>query len=403
MDNSILLFLIHCFRIPNLMNKKFTITIFIFTLLICSISASFAKVNGVENNSTTTTILYDFGDAPTSYGKPMHLYKQTPNLMLGAFVDYDTNVSNNSNATADDKSGSVNDEDGVPVFPLLYASNTSYSIHANVTNTTGENAYLYGFIDFNGDGDFSDAGETSDITTVENGATSVAVNWNGLSGQLKFGATFARFRIAASATEVQYASGYAASGEVEDYPIIIMSSVLPIEFISFKPKFKNDNSVVLTWKTASEYNNDYFEVQRSVDTETWESIGCVKGNGNSHWVSTYTFTDDHPYPGFSYYKLKQMDFDHKFRYSIIASVKTDTNQIETKENITVYANPANNELWVKIDNKTKDSDMQIYNFSGQNILNSSISKSEQSIDLKEYPEGMYIVIVEDKLFKIIKE
>ena len=161
--------------------------------------------------------------------------------------------------------------------------------------------------------------------------------------------------------------------------------------------------VVLTWKTASEYNNDYFEVQRSVDTETWESIGCVKGNGNSHWVSTYIFTDDHPYPGFSYYKLKQMDFDHKFRYSIIASVKTDTNQIETKENITVYANPANNELRVKIDNKTKDSDMQIYNFSGQNILNSSISKSEQSIDLKEYPEGMYIVIVEDKLFKIIKE
>jgi hypothetical protein len=159
------------------MNKKFTITIFILTLLICSISASFAKVNGVENNSTTTTILYDFGDAPTSYGKPMHLYKQTPNLMLGASVDYDTNASNNSNATADDKSGSVNDEDGVPAFPLLYASNTSYSIHANVTNTTGENAYLYGFIDFNGDGDFSDAGETSDITIVENGATSVAVNW----------------------------------------------------------------------------------------------------------------------------------------------------------------------------------------------------------------------------------
>ena len=203
------------------MNTKFTITIFILTLLNCSISISFAKVNGIENNSKTTTILYDFGDAPTSYGKPMHLYKQTPNLMLGASVDYDSNASNNSNATADDKSGSVNDEYGVPVFPLLYASNTSYSIHANVTNTTGENAYLYGFIDFNGDGDFSDAGETSDITIVENGATSVAVNWNGLSGQLKFGATFARFRIAASATEVQYASGYAASAVEKEESVIM--------------------------------------------------------------------------------------------------------------------------------------------------------------------------------------
>lgn len=145
-------------------------------------------------------------------------------------------TSNNSNATADDKSGSVNDEDGVLVFPLLYASNTSI-LSMQMSPTQLVKMPIYMALDFNSDGDFSDAGETSDITTVENGATSVAVNWNGLSGQLKFGATFARFRIAASATEVQYASGYATSGEVEDYPIIIMARVA-YKFISLNRNLK---------------------------------------------------------------------------------------------------------------------------------------------------------------------
>ena len=57
--------------------------------------------------------IYDYGDAPSSYGTAFHLYKKTPKLKLGTFIDYSTGSVNNSYATADDKqnTGEINDEE----------------------------------------------------------------------------------------------------------------------------------------------------------------------------------------------------------------------------------------------------------------------------------------------------
>lgn len=382
-------------------------------------NALYQGINELENEKNNTPLtqtpintevaedknIYDYGDAPSSYGTAFHLYKKTPKLKLGTFIDYSTGSVNNSYATADDKqnTGEINDEDGVPYFPLIYASYGSYTVSANVTNITGEAAYLYGFIDFNGDGDFNDAGETSDLTTVPNGATSVNVNWTGLSGHLTSGATFARFRIASVYTEIQYATGYAATGEVEDYPIIIAGSVLPVEFASFTTKLQNDKTTLLKWKTASEYNCDFFEVQHSKDALEWENIGSVKGSGNTHWISAYSFVDPNPFSGFTYYRLRQVDFDDRFRFSELATVKNDTTEIEVNGYVTVFPNPTKEEIWIKTENKKKDADVQVYNYVGQNMYNMKLTKSLQNISISTYPSGMYMVIIDDKLFKIIKE
>lgn len=348
---------------------------------------------------------YDYGDAPTSYGTAFHLYKKVPKIKLGSLIDYATTAVINSYATADDlqNTGAVNDEDGVPTFPLIYSSFTSYAVNVNVTNTSGAPAYVAGFIDFNRDGDFNDGGETSTVITVPNGSTSVVVPWPSLSGNLSYGPTFARFRIAATAAEVQVPSGYAASGEVEDYPIIIAGSVLPIEYVFFTAKAQNNKSALLSWKTASEYNNDYFEIQRSKDAEHWESIGHVKGAGNTHTFSSYSFVDENAYKGFSYYRLMQVDFDKKYRYSLIATIKIDTTVVEKNGDISVYPNPTKDELWIKMENETKEVEMQIYNFAGQNMFNAKLNKNLQKLNISAYPVGMYIIIIDDKLFKIIKE
>jgi hypothetical protein len=382
-------------------------------------NALYQGINELENEKNNTPLtqtpintevaedknIYDYGDAPSSYGTAFHLYKKTPKLKLGTFIDYSTGSVNNSYATADDKqnTGEINDEDGVPYFPLIYASYGSYTVSANVTNITGEAAYLYGFIDFNGDGDFNDAGETSDLTTVPNGATSVNVNWTGLSGHLTAGATFARFRISSVYTEIQYATGYAATGEVEDYPIIIAGSVLPVEFASFTTKLQNDKTTLLKWKTASEYNCDFFEVQHSKDALEWENIGSVKGSGNTHWISAYSFVDPNPFSGFTYYRLRQVDFDDRFRFSELATVKNDTTEIEVNGYVTVFPNPTKEEIWIKTENKKKDADVQVYNYVGQNMYNMKLTKGLQNISISTYPSGMYMVIIDDKLFKIIKE
>ena len=86
------------------------------------------------------------------------------------------------------------------------------------------------------------------------------------------------------------------------------SSVLPVELTSFNAETEN-NEALLTWTTGSEINNDYFEVQTSVDGATWETITILQGAGNSHDENTYSYLDEEVHSSIQYYRLKQVDYD----------------------------------------------------------------------------------------------
>ena len=94
---------------------------------------------------------------------------------------------------------------------------------------------------------------------------------------------------------------------------------LPVELISFSAS-PSGNKITLQWVTASEQNNAGFEIQRSpvVPGAAWERIGFVAGAGNSNEPRYYSFTDNNPSGGASfYYRLKQTDFDGGYKYSAI--------------------------------------------------------------------------------------
>jgi len=86
------------------------------------------------------------------------------------------------------------------------------------------------------------------------------------------------------------------------------ASVLPIELYSFDlvPRFYQ---VDIEWITASESNNNYFSVERSRDGVVWEVVQEMPGAGNSTDFIQYQLSDFHPYPGQSYYRIRQTDFD----------------------------------------------------------------------------------------------
>ncbi|MEH0157245.1 hypothetical protein V6R21_24240 [Limibacter armeniacum] len=88
---------------------------------------------------------------------------------------------------------------------------------------------------------------------------------------------------------------------------------LPVELIFFSAK-KQVNNILLTWATASETNNDYFEIQRSIDGKNYEVVGSVKGNGNSQSRIDYDFTDEFIFSGIIYYRLKQIDYNGVFEF-----------------------------------------------------------------------------------------
>src|SRR5690554_2602537 len=101
--------------------------------------------------------------------------------------------------------------------------------------------------------------------------------------------------------------------------------VLPIELISFNGKYKNFTNK-LSWKTASERNNDYFILSYSSNGEHWEIIKKIPGAGNSNSIQHYQVSHNDFENGINYYKLMQVDFDGQAKvYPIISIDNSETN------------------------------------------------------------------------------
>jgi hypothetical protein len=95
---------------------------------------------------------------------------------------------------------------------------------------------------------------------------------------------------------------------------------LPIELLKFEVQPVN-GVVELTWETVTERNNSYFEIERSRDGEEFTSIGKIAGAGNSQLKRNYNFTDTYPMGGLAYYRLVQVDFDGRVKYSNVLRVE----------------------------------------------------------------------------------
>ncbi len=168
------------------------------------------------------------------------------------------------------------------------------------------------------------------------------------------------------------------------------SPVLAVELLDFQGVATN-KSVDLTWITASEKDNNYYQIERSKDGKTFEKIGQVKGNGTTMVKHSYNFLDLSPPLGVGgYYRLRQVDFDGTSTTSNIISVAPSAN----KEKIQVYPNPAQNSLTIAshqgVDNAQNSANFLIINVLGQEILRGSVN---QAVDISALPRGSYVVKV----------
>jgi len=114
------------------------------------------------------------------------------------------------------------------------------------------------------------------------------------------------------------------------------SNPLPVKMLFLNAAQGADNTVKLNWATATEINNSFFTIQRSVNGVTFESIDKVYGAGNSTFTKYYSFTDNSPLKGVSYYRLKQTDYDGKYSYSYLVAVKFFDSH---DDKLTVFPNP----------------------------------------------------------------
>lgn len=167
-------------------------------------------------------------------------------------------------------------------------------------------------------------------------------------------------------------------------------TVLPIELHAFAAR-DIGASVELTWTTASEKDNDRFEVQRSADAVNFTAIGVVPGAGNSTENTNYRFVDAAPLPGLNYYRLRQVDTDGHHEHSAILSVHFEG----LTKDVVVYPNPGKDQLNLVLGSRTDRSSYLLVDATGRAVLEGSLAPGMTTLSTGALPNGLYALRVMD--------
>lgn len=200
-------------------------------------------------------------------------------------------------------------------------------------------------------------------------------------------------------------SGYYIEVVISDFSnFFIMKaagSVLPVTLQSFTVKAMN-NTALLQWRTASELNNDHFDIERSADGRSFTKIGRVQGQGTTSIVQNYGFTDAAPLTGNNYYRLAQVDLDGKIVYSQ-TRLLSFTGQGGT---LKVFPNPARSTLHIQLPQAASGQNaLQLFDLTGLKVLVQSIPAGtlQTDADIRTLVPGTYILRYGDESVKVVKQ
>ena len=182
----------------------------------------------------------------------------------------------------------------------------------------------------------------------------------------------------------------------------------PVELTTFAASAK-ENTITLSWSTASEVNNMGFEVERSEDGKQYSKIGDVKGKGTTSESQKYTFTDSKlSGSGKLYYRLKQVDYDGTFTYSNVINIDYSALPVEFELSQN-YPNPFNPSTTIKFA-LPKDAvvTLKVYDALGAEvttIVNQQLEAGYYKYDWNAsgYASGMYIYRLQAGEFTSVKK
>ncbi|MEL6442421.1 MAG: choice-of-anchor L domain-containing protein [Cyanobacteria bacterium J06621_8] len=206
-----------------------------YTIKVVTADIGDGSWDGAVFVDTINSFNLDYGDAPDTYGttgvngaiqlpgparhstgSSVYLGSTPPDAEANGTAAISPNAADGDDSSGDD------DEDAFSSGLTVSSGITSHTItDIPVNNTSGQTAQLMGWIDFNQDGDFLDAGEQA-VVNVAPSQTSASLSWSGFS-QTNVGNTYARFRITTDSNLINSPSsvGLATDGEVEDYEVAI--------------------------------------------------------------------------------------------------------------------------------------------------------------------------------------
>lgn len=165
--------------------------------------------------------------------------------------------------------------------------------------------------------------------------------------------------------------------------------VLPVEFKDFDAVLSNEK-VELTWSTASEKNNSFYTIERSVNGIDFTELKKVSAAGNSIGTSMYHESDESPLAGISYYRIRQTDHDGRSTFTNILAVSKELELLE----MTASPVPACDYLKIAYNSSNESAfHLKVYNLSGQILHDEEIQSkkgyNQTFIDVAKFEKGIY--------------
>ena len=177
---------------------------------------------------------------------------------------------------------------------------------------------------------------------------------------------------------------------------VTKNSVLPVELLYFKAK-ADDKDILLNWETASEINNEYFQIERSANGLDFMAIGVVEGLGNSTMNQAYFFNDENilnnNFLNTIYYRLKQIDLDGHFEFSEIVAVETTPLEAAWSIRVLPYSDGRVQVIYEA--QKDKKVELALFDMNGKQLFqkNMEIQKGTGSLNLYlgKISSGLYLI------------
>lgn len=188
-------------------------------------------------------------------------------------------------------------------------------------------------------------------------------------------------------------------------PSYVPSSILsplPITMLSFIALPEGENGV-LNWSTATEKDNDHFDIERSTNGIDYIKVGEVISQGNSISKLDYGFIDKSASSVASklYYRIKQVDYNGTTTESDIRSIMFSK---VTKTSISIYPNPASEFLSIAYNNLevSERSTVKVFDLTGKLVSQLYIQTTQQTgvfeLPLQKLTKGVYVVQISNSTF-----
>lgn len=287
---------------------------------------------------------------------------------------------------------------GITLGPGIYCKGDATTLNGELILDGGGNPNAL-FI-FQIDGTFSTG--ASALISVTNSASLCNVFWQ-INGEFTLGpndifrgtvVANGAIHLLEGASLLGRALSTSGAIDMHNNPVINASpcNKLAVSFSSLIANRTNPTNVLLRWQTATEINNNGFEIERNMDNIGWELVKFIPSQaqgGNSSFPFTYIFNDMNSNKNITLYRIKQIDFNGRAKFSEIVAVRGNGQ----KGKIKVYPNPSSDgRLNIVFEDQNVVRDVIVSDITGRNIRQWK-NVSNNTLLIKNMAPGIYTLRV----------